>query len=316
MDVVLTVTFPLFALILAGFVAGKREWIDAAGLRGMTGFVFYLAVPVMLFRLMLRAPVGQSFDIRMPLIYGAILVGLYLLAMVIGWLAFRSSPGERAVQGICTAFGNNVYIGLPVSVAVLGEAAALPLALVIIYESILVLTVTVAILEVVRGGRGDAVGSTLLSGMGRIVTNPVVAACVLGTLAGFAGLELPAAVDGLAKLLGGAAVPCALFSLGVTLAHQPLSERIVETGTLMGLKLIAFPALVFVLTGLVLDADPLWQAAFTIAAASPTGANPFLVAERYETYVARASTTVLFSTAVSMVTVSALAVWLTGQGAF
>jgi malonate transporter and related proteins len=310
MDVVLTVTVPLFALILAGFVAGKRQWIDAPSLRGMTGFVFYLAVPVMLFRLMLRAPVGHSFDIRPPLIYGAVMVGLYILSMVIGRLAFHSSPGERAVQGICAAFGNNVYIGLPVAIAVLGEAAALPLALVIIFESMFVLATTVAILEVVTHGRGRALGSALLSGATRVVTNPVVAACVLGTLAGFAGLELPAAVDGLARLLGGAAVPCALFALGVTLAHQPLSERLVETGTLMGLKILAFPALVYVLTGLVMDTDPLWQAAFTIAAAAPTGANPFLVAERYQTYVARASTTVLFSTAVSMLTISALAVRL------
>ena len=312
MDVVLTVTFPLFALILAGFVTGKRGWIDAAGLRGMTGFVFYLAVPVMLFRLMLRAPVGQNFDVRPALVYGAIMAAIYLTAMAIGRFAFRSTPGERAVQGICTAFGNNVYIGLPVAIAVLGEAAALPIALVIIYESIFALTVTVAILEVVRGDRGGSVGGTVLTGATRVVTNPVVAACVLGTLAGFAGLELPAAVDGLARLLGGAAVPCALFSLGVTLAYQPLSERIVETGTLMTLKLLVFPALVFVLTGLVPGVDPLWRAAFTIAAASPTGANPFLVAERYGTYVARASTTVLFATSVSMVTMSALAVWLAG----
>lgn len=306
MDVVLTVTFPLFALILAGFVAGKRQWIDAASLRGMTGFLFYLAVPVMLFHLMLRAPVDHSFDIRPPLIYCAVMAGLYILSMVIGRLAFHSSPGERAIQGICSVFGNSVYIGLPVAIALLGEAAAFPLVLVIIFESIFILTTTVAILEVAKNARGRA----LLSSAIQVITNPVVAACVLGMLAGFAGLELPTAVDSLARLLGGAAVPCMLFALGVTLAHQRLSERLVETGTLIGLKLLVFPTLVFVLIGLLTDVDFLWQAAFTIAAASPTGANPFLVAEQYRTYVARASTTVLFSTAISMLTISALAMWL------
>ena len=43
-----------------------------------------------------------------------------------------------------------------------------------------------------------------------------------------------------------------------------------------------------------------------LAAAMPVGANVYLLASRYESYVARASTVTLISTVVSVVTVTLL----------
>ncbi|MCZ7564542.1 MAG: hypothetical protein M5U08_12820 [Burkholderiales bacterium] len=56
--------------------------------------------------------------------------------------------------------------------------------------------------------------------------------------------------------------------------------------------------------------DPAWRAIAVLCAAMPMGANVYLIAARYEIDVARASASVLISTAVSVLTVSALAVLL------
>jgi predicted permease len=145
-----------------------------------------------------------------------------------------------------------------------------------------------------------------------VLRNPVVMSVVVGVATGVVAVPLPAFVDGLAKLSSGAAVPCALFALGATLARLPIAERLLETSWMVLLKLVIYPAVVGLVLFLLPGADPSWRAVALLAAAMPMGANVYLAAERYETCVARASTAVLLSTAASVVTVSALAVVLAG----
>ena len=62
--------------------------------------------------------------------------------------------------------------------------------------------------------------------------------------------------------------------------------------------------MVWVLARHVIGLDPLWVAVATVNAAMPSGANVYLLAQRYGVYVARSTSTVLLSTAMSIVTLS------------
>jgi predicted permease len=98
-----------------------------------------------------------------------------------------------------------------------------------------------------------------------------------------------------------------LFALGATLAGLPLTERLRETGFMVTMKLVAYPAAVYLAMLLLLpELDPVWRAVAVISAAVPIGANVYLIADRYQAYVQRASTAILASTVLSVVTVSAL----------
>lgn len=59
MPLILTITLPIFVLIFAGYVSARRGLIDQGGIRGLTGFVFYFALPLMLFHNLATAPVWQ-----------------------------------------------------------------------------------------------------------------------------------------------------------------------------------------------------------------------------------------------------------------
>jgi malonate transporter len=146
-----------------------------------------------------------------------------------------------------------------------------------------------------------------------ILRNPVVMSVLAGAATALLGVTLPALLDGLVLLVRGANVPCALFALGATLAGLPLAERLRETGFMVALKLLVYPALVFGVMTLLPDIDPAWRAIAVLSAAMPMGANVYLVAARYDVYVARASKAVLLSTIVAVVTVSILAVLLAGS---
>jgi malonate transporter len=75
-------------------------------------------------------------------------------------------------------------------------------------------------------------------------------------------------------------------------------------------KLIIHPAALFLTTTMLFDVQPLWATAALLGAALPIAANVFIVARQYDVYVARTSSAILVSTAVSMISVSVLLVVL------
>jgi malonate transporter and related proteins len=107
-------------------------------------------------------------------------------------------------------------------------------------------------------------------------------------------------------LLGGTAGPCALFALGATLASRKVAGGLAEVSYMTFMKLAVHPAALFLTTTLIFDVQALWATAALLGAALPIAANVFIVARQYDVYVVRTSSAILVSTAVSIVSVSAL----------
>jgi predicted permease len=104
--------------------------------------------------------------------------------------------------------------------------------------------------------------------------------------------------------LSGAAAPCALFLLGVTVALRPLGRMPGEVPALVFIKLVLHPLLVLALLSLLGDFG-IWTYAAVIMAALPPALNIFVISTQYDVGVERASACVLLGTLVSMVTLTA-----------
>jgi malonate transporter and related proteins len=79
-----------------------------------------------------------------------------------------------------------------------------------------------------------------------------------------------------------------------------------EVSYMTFMKLALHPAALFFTTTVIFSVDPLWTTAALLGAALPIAANVFIVARQYDVYVTRTSSAILVSTALSMVSVSAL----------
>ncbi len=77
------------------------------------------------------------------------------------------------------------------------------------------------------------------------------------------------------------------------------------------MRLVVHPLGVWALVSRVVTLDPLWAKVAVIEAALPAAATVFVVAQRYEIYVEEASSVVLFSTRLSVVSVSLLLAFMT-----
>ena len=111
------------------------------------------------------------------------------------------------------------------------------------------------------------------------------------------------------QFLPNAAAPCALFALGVTLASRPMQRRAREVPFMIFIKLIVHPAAVLLRLSLLGPFDPTWVYIAVLMAALPPALNVFIMARQYDTWVARASGSVLSGTFVSAATLTTT-MWL------
>ena len=200
-------------------------------------------------------------------------------------------------------FSNNVLLGLPLAKSTLGDAALPSVALVIVFNSITLWTLVTVSVEWARHG------APTLAGFGRtaigVLTNPIVAAIIGGTLFGLTGLDLPRLVDAALAGVGKLAGPAALLVLGMGLAQYGVRQGWRQSLSICALKLLLQPLVVWTLAT-ALGLPPLEREVVVLLASLSTGANVYLMAAQFGTLQGTIASSLVLSTALAAVTTPAL----------
>jgi malonate transporter and related proteins len=303
MRVVLETVLPVFGLMLTGYLFARTRMIEPAGTRGISVFVFNVAIPALLFRSIAGESPPAS-GLHVVYAYFSATLLLFAAALLLARLRFGYPLQVQSVFAITATFGNNVQLGIPLVFNAFGPAGEQPLLLVIAFHSVVLITTATALVEI---GLGQGKGG--LRALGRVVRallqNPLIMSIALGALFPLSGTPMPAALDQFLRLFAAAGGPCALFVLGASLAELRLVGDLAETALVGLLKLVVHPTLVYACCRWVFDLAAIETAVATVCAAMPSGANAFILAQRYDLYVARAASTILVTTVISLVTLSA-----------
>ena len=118
------------------------------------------------------------------------------------------------------------------------------------------------------------------------------------------GVSLWVPVRSMLDFLGAAAVPCALFAMGASLASISITGDPGPGLVVSTLKLVVHPFVVWVIAVPVLGAAGLGVQVAVVMAAMPSAVNVYLFGERYRAAAGVAARTVLLSTVGSAVTLS------------
>jgi len=301
----LSIVAPIFGIMALGFAAAKLKVLDAAAVKGLVLFVFNFAIPVLLFRSLAGIELPGDIEWGFLVAFYAGSLVTYGLGMALARGVFRRPLDQQAIFGMSAAFSNTVLVGIPVILTAFGPEATLPLFLIIAFHSATFMPLTVALIQ---AGRGAGVSWTeqLRNVFREMVRNPIVMGLFLGFLANLTGLTLPAPVDRFTELLGGAAVPCALFAMGASLAGYPLTGDVLPAIVLTSLKLMVHPLIVWIVAVPLLNLEGLWVSVAVMMGAMPAGVNVYLFAARYDAASGVAARTVLLSSVASMGTISVL----------
>jgi predicted permease len=306
MATILGVAIPFFAVLLCGMLAARLRLFDTAGLMGLNSFVFWFALPALLFDKVAATPFERLADPTLYIAYEGSCLIVYGLVYAVARLC-KLGPAPAAICAFAAAWGNVGYMGVPLLIAAYGEAGALPSVLAVVLDNLVLQSLTILILEASLGADKGGLRVVLRA----VARNPLILAVLAGAIVAFLDVDLPSPVTGFLGLIGAAAAPGALFALGATLRGGSLMSdgRIVAGITLA--KLVILPLIAFGTIGL-LPLPPDLVVPTIISTALPTAASVFVIAQRYGVLEAPVAAVVFVSHLLGIVTLTVLLVLLEG----
>jgi len=290
---------PLFAIVLAGYLLAlwprwRKEWTAWA-----SKFVFNVALPAMLFHLMSDLsslpPVNASLLIAF---FGGCFI-VFGVGRLIAARLFKLDGVSQSIFAMGGIFSNNVLLGLPLAKITLGEAAVPSVALVVVFNAFTLWTLVSISIEWARHG------SFTIKGFGKmawgVITTPLVAAIVGGTLFGISGLKAPSLANEILDVLSHIAGPSALLILGMGLVQYGIRRGWQLSAAIALIKLIVTPLVVWGLATL-LQLPPMETKAIVLLACMSVGANVYLMSMQFERMQGAIASSIVLSTALAALT--------------
>jgi len=210
MTTIANALIPVLALILAGFVIKRTDFLSPSFWPSAERLTYFILMPATLVHSLAGKKIGALpwFNILLT-VQGAVLASALLV--LIWWLANRRMSGPVFTSLFQGGVRFNTFVALALAENLFGKEglflAALGAGFMIMLIN--VLCVSAFSLAVKNGGGID--GKKLC---GDLLRNPLILGCVAGLGLNASGLQLPAALDGTLALAGKAAFPVGLMAVG------------------------------------------------------------------------------------------------------
>ena len=300
---ILTTIIPIFAIILIGYLARKKGFIQTDFIGPANTLVYYLAIPAMVFRAISQASLTTHFNVAILLITLATVAGCFILAWISGSLLqiHRNQLGSY-IQA--TFHGNLGYIGLAVTFYYLGESGLVKASILIGFMMILQNLLSVLALTVNARQPGTANHAMIVAK--NIAANPVVLSAMAGIAFSLMSIPLPVILQRSLDILSGLALPMALLIIGASISFQELRRRLKSAFSAVAIKLLLMPALAYVCFLALGFASPEFLPAL-ILLASPSATVSYVMAKEMKGDPDFAVITISLSTSLSAITYS---LWL------
>ena len=186
-----------------------------------------------------------------------------------------------------------------------GQKAILPASLILVFDIAFVLAL-VALFS--NKQNNTSVFINILNAFKQILKNPVILSCMIGLLFSFYDLKLGKFLEEILSILSGAAVPSALFAIGIIIVSKNVEKAYSELIFISLVKLIMHPLLVFSLfffwsTEEFKIIDTMWIQVAIIFSCLPVAATVFPVSQYYRAYVLKTSSAIIVTTLISILTI-------------
>jgi malonate transporter len=303
---ILNTVLPVFGMIVLGFGFARARIFDAVNGRGISLFVFNVAIPALLFKTVATMGPQQAAPWSLwAAFFGGLAITWLAAAFVSRFLEPLNVSGGAATS-MASGFGNLALLGTPLALAHFGQQVAIPLGMILSIHAPILWFAAMLHREMSRHAGAFSIRKTAKELYTNLATNAIVLGLIAGSLWRFTGLGLHPIAGSMLDMLADASVPTALFALGVSLAGYSLKGSWSGMFAIIGLKMVLMPVLVFIFVRYVVSIPPLWAQVAVLFAAMPTGANAFLFSQRNEEAVAAVSGAIALGTALAAISASIL----------
>lgn len=299
---------PLFSLIALGYCLGRfAGWPESAS-NVFNRFCFSVALPCMLFKVMSKFYLSPPVDVRLLIAYFGSCLLIYIVGRIVAKSVFGLDAISGSVFGLGGIFSNNVMLGIPVAVILLGQASLASVALVLVFNSLILWTLVTVSVEWAQSG------SFSLRGIGKTLINVLRNPLIIGIFTGFSWSALhrplPQFVDGPVSMLGQVAAPLTLVTLGMSLSHYKISQGLRESAAICAMKLVLMPGLIWAFAW-ALHLPRMESQVVVLLGSMAVGVNVYLMAQKFKALQGATATSMLLSTLLSTITTPILMILMT-----
>lgn len=299
---ILTIIFPIFLLICCGWFVRRTNLVGKAATTELNKFVVLLALPALLFDIVANAQWQQLWQPGFVVLFTFSTFVIFLIIITFYYLKSKRLA-SATMLGLNATYANTGFIGFPLVIAVVGEDAKPLVLIATLITACALFAVAIFLLEVNK--KNTASNQPQTSILLRLMKNPILMSPVCAGIFPLTGLQLPEVVHTSLQLLGAAAAPCALITIGLFLAEPHSSRGFSPSGIYIVLtKLVIHPAIVILLAHLCFDLSPVTIYCAVLLAALPTGTGPFMLAEQYGTEAPITAESILLSTLLAPATLA------------
>ncbi len=302
---ILAITTPIFIIIGLGFLSARSGLLSREQIRGIGSFVIHFALPALLIHALATRPIEEVIKPGYLLAYGLASLAVFAVGVALSRLLRGDNLQGSAMAGLGMSASNSGFIGYPVAAMVIGPvAAAVPMALGMLVETLLMIPLTLALAEAGKQSGGGA-RQVLIQTVRRLSRNPMLLSMLAGLSLSLLELRLPPMLLRSVDLLAQSSAPAALFAIGGSLYGLKPGGLLAEVSQVTLGKLLLHPLAVYVAFSLVPSVDPTLKVAALLFASAPMMSIFPLLGQQYG-LENRCSASLVTATALSFLTMSAL----------
>ena len=291
--VFLNVVTPVFILVVIGYFVGPRLKIDARSLSRTAYFVF---IPAFVFNIISEAKIDSGLTLQMLSFIFVAQIAVALLGFLVG-KALRQSREITAAFVLIATFGNVGNFGLPLIVFRLGETARTYATVYFVATVFISFVICVGVASWARSGGVTAVFS--------VFKTPALIALIPALVFNITDVEVPIFLSRLSGLLGQAMIPVMLITLGVQMGEIPKIKINFNVFAASTVRLIGGPVLALLIVPY-FGLEGLERSTGILQAAMPAAVLASIIALEYKLLPEFVTTTVLFSTLYSVLTLTVI----------
>jgi hypothetical protein len=281
---------PLGLLMGAGFLARHFSLLKERDVKAISVYVYYCALPAVLF--IDLAQTAFTFNVIKNMLAGALPLIIILLILLSAFMLKIIDRQLLALAVISTAFGSQVFFGLPYIMFAFEGLDAERFAAQVISSSSVIAIVVVTITLELSGSQNRGKASIPQVLYNSVVRSPLLLSIVCGMLFGLLRLPLPDMLSTALRAIGKTSL-AAVFMLGAFLYGRSYSS--LSRAVLLSLMRIVVLPCIALLCARILRLPQLEASVLVLMHAMPVAVSVVILSQQHDFHVELIASLVLIS---------------------
>jgi len=294
---VLSITLPFFAIIFLGAIFHISKLFDNNSSKILTKYALYVTLPPFMFTNILKASDELVFNWNFIFCFEIVTMLILILSFIISFFVLKNSKKNSSLFSLNASYPNYGYMGIPLCILAFGEKASIPISLILLIDTIVLLTFTSLFIEF---DKKKSLFIEIFKLFVSMVKNPILVASIIGFLFVILDIHIPKFVLTFLETLAFAATPTALFAIGINLYNKLEIKTLNNILVISIFRLIIHPFLIFIIFKYFsYDVPVLWVNVAILATCLPVAGNVFAMSIYYGNFIKSTSDSILVTTILS-----------------